>query len=86
MLAISTISNNNPIPELGFEFVVTSVELIDDTAVEVWFTRDVTNGTDINNFSISGPSTRSVVLCQYGTDARSIRIYFDTPLTIGQWC
>jgi hypothetical protein len=94
MLAISATAISSGVPELGTDFLVASFELIDDQSFLVWFTRGVENGTTIANYSITGPSARTIVLAQYVIEERDgvtlnlhkgVRVYTDSPLVVGQW-
>jgi hypothetical protein len=85
MLAIADTANNNGVPGLNTDFLVAALEMLDDSSCRVWFTRPFVNGTNTANYTIQGPATRSIVLAQYETDTRGVRLYFDSALSVGQW-
>ena len=85
MLAITDTRNSDGVPGLSTDFLVASIELLDDSSLRIWFTRPVLNGSITANYSVSGSSVKNVILAQYETDIRGVRIYLDAPLSIGQW-
>src|ERR1039457_294113 len=85
MLAITDTANSDRVPGLSTDCLVASIELLDDSSLRIWFTRPVLNGSITANYSVSGSSVKNVILAQYETDIRGVRIYLDAPLSIGQW-
>jgi hypothetical protein len=96
MLSIADIANSNGTITIGNPFVIACLELIDDQSLIVWYTRNPNNATDTANYTITGPSARTVVLAQqqlegngtgalYNIASRGVRLYLDQPLTVGQW-
>jgi hypothetical protein len=85
MLAILDTANSDGVPQLGTDFLVASIELIDDQSFRVWFTRPVASGNNPANYHVTGPSTVSVVAAQYELDRRGARVYLSTALSVGQW-
>lgn len=85
MLSISSIANSNGVPGLGTDFLVASIEILDNTTLRVWFTRPVKNATTSTNFSIQGPASKTVIFAQYETDTKGVRVYLSSVLSVGQW-
>jgi hypothetical protein len=85
MLSIDSTANSNGVPQLSTDFLVASIEIIDDQTLKVWLTRPFLNGTSVNNYTLSGPQSANIVLAQYDTDPRAVRLYVDVPLAVGQW-
>jgi hypothetical protein len=84
MLAIQDVANSNGPATIGTDFLLSSIELVDDQTLLVWFTRNTTGATTTSNYTVTGPSARSVILAQQN-DLNGARIYLDLPLTVGQW-
>ncbi len=85
MLSILDTANSNGAPTIGNAFLVSSIELLDDSTIIINFTRGITNGTRASNYSITGPSQITVNLAQYNNSTNSVRLYLSAPLSIGQW-
>ena len=85
MLAIVDTVDSNGVPGLSTDFLVAQVSLIDNRTLLVFFTRPPLNATRPSNYNIQGASSINVVLAQYETDNRGVRLYLDSPLTATQW-
>ena len=95
MLAIADFTSNNAIPTIGTDFLVTSISLVDDSTLEVWFTRPITNGDVPSNYTVTGPVAKAVDLVQYVAETRDdgvtyntqrvVRIFFRKSFIPGQW-
>ena len=85
MLSILDTANSNGVPIIGNAFLVSSIELLDDSTIIVNFTRGIVNGERVSNYSVTGPSLITVNLAQYNNSTNSVRLYLSAPLSIGQW-
>jgi len=78
------------VPGIGTDFLVAGIERLSDSSVRVWYTQPPLLGTgkanDATNYAISGPAALTVSLATAtSTDSRAIDLYFNKPLTYGQW-
>jgi hypothetical protein len=90
MLSISNGASNVGVPEIGTDFLVATVELLNDSSIRIWYTRSPALGTnkanDSHSYSIVGPNPTSIKLASTnGIDSRSIDLSFVSPLIAGQY-
>jgi hypothetical protein len=94
MLAIESIANGTTNDSISTDLCITSIEMIDNSSIRVWFSKPIVNGDITTNFTLTGLVNKSVIMTQYeiedinGVDTdsrRGIRLYFESDFIPGQW-
>jgi hypothetical protein len=94
MLAIESIANDTLTEGINTNLCITSVDIIDNKTIRLWFSKPIINGDVITNFNATGIVNKTVVMTQYEIEyingspvdsRRGIRLYFDSDFIVGQW-
>jgi hypothetical protein len=77
------------VPTIATNLTVATVERLTDSSARVWFTLPPDKGSGLadfaGNYSIRGPETVGVSRAGTGASPKAIDLYFDKPLSYGQW-
>lgn len=78
------------VPTIATDLTVAKIERLKDSAIRIWYTLPVDLGTNKANsttsYAISGPETLTISRAtQTSVDSKAIDLYFDKPLSYGQW-
>jgi hypothetical protein len=93
-LFLTNVSNSNW-PQLKInQFVISTVELVNNQQIKIWFSRAAKYANVKTNYSLSGSSSVNITLAQYSKEViqttevdskRIVNLYLDQPITVGQW-